>query len=76
MLTSCTEWIDKHSPEVKMVGLISVDILIEEGRATKCGAYKVTELFVGTSERPLRKWRGEFYKKGEIRQMHLHQMKM
>ena len=51
-----------------MVGLISVDILIEEGRATKCGACKVAESFVGTSERTLRKWRGEFYKKGEIRQ--------
>ena len=33
------EWLDKQSPEVKkMVGLISVDILKEEGTATKCGA--------------------------------------
>ena len=61
------DWVAKQSPEVrKMVGLISVDILLEQCKATKRGACTVAESFVGTSERTLRKWRGEFYAEGEI----------
>ena len=56
------DWIDKQSPEVrKMMGIISLDILLEHCQTSKSGASKIAETFVGTSERTLRKWRGEFY---------------
>ena len=53
-----------------MVGLIGFDI----AAATKSTsinnnkeACSLVQSFIGTSERTLRKWRGEFYDEGEIR---------
>jgi transposase len=60
------DWVKSQPAKVrKMVGVITVDVLMEAGK-TQRDACKIAEAYLGISERTLRRWRGEFYAKGEI----------